>query len=219
MLVKGVSFDRNANDSNMDYVLMERLENVGVRYYVHRYHLGLHPYYLQLRVNDLIKEKEYNKKLHPQKYLELLDDQKELMFKLRKEMAEKNLSVMVRIIMLYRVQDKSFTPISGPESLYHYDYTGNHIVIFENQLKHPPSLQLIDDNPTEYLNQYKINFRNWRIVDIDHFMKGNSYFSKKLEPEDFIKKLQRNVGSEKTIEVEIKTDEQYKQIEKLMTEY
>ena len=50
---------------------------------------------------------------------------------MKKDMLVKNQSVVLRVIMLYKVKDKTFTPISGPESLYHYDYTGNHIVLFE----------------------------------------------------------------------------------------
>jgi len=28
------------------------------------------------------------------------------------------------------------------------------------------------------MDSYRINFKNWRIVDIDNFMEGNPYFSK-----------------------------------------
>lgn len=38
------------------------------------------------------------------------------------------------------------TPVSGPESLYNSDYSGNHIIIFENQLKMPNTLNLIDNS-------------------------------------------------------------------------
>ena len=48
MLVKGVRFDRDENDSNHDYMYVDTHENMGVRFYLHKYFLGFHPYYMEL---------------------------------------------------------------------------------------------------------------------------------------------------------------------------
>lgn len=47
MLVRGVKFARNENDSNHDYMYVDTLEHRGLRFYLHKYFLGFHPYYIQ----------------------------------------------------------------------------------------------------------------------------------------------------------------------------
>ena len=47
MLIKGVKFNRDENDENVDYVYVDRQENQGLRFYLHKYFMGLHPFYLQ----------------------------------------------------------------------------------------------------------------------------------------------------------------------------
>lgn len=39
-------------------------------------------------------------------------------------------------------------------------------------------MNLIDNNLEDYIFMRKLNFKNWKIVDIDHYMKGNSFFNK-----------------------------------------
>ena len=58
--------------------------------------------------------------------------------------------------------------------VYGDDYSGNHVAIFECELKSPPQLALIDHSQDEFINAYRLNFKNWRIVDIDNFMEGNT---------------------------------------------
>ena len=36
----------------------------------------------------------------------------------------------------------------------------------------------IDHTEKEFIESYRMNFKNWRIVDIDNFMQGNSFFPK-----------------------------------------
>lgn len=49
MLVKGVRHDRDKNDSNHDYMYVNTHENQGLRFYLHKYFLGFHPYYMELQ--------------------------------------------------------------------------------------------------------------------------------------------------------------------------
>ena len=56
-------------------------------------------------------------------------------------------------------------------------YTGSHIAVFECALKTQPALTLIDHTHKEFVMSHRLNFANWRIVDIDNYMKGNHYFS------------------------------------------
>ena len=47
MLVKGVRANREENDSNHDYMYVDSHENLGLRFYLHKYFLGFHPYYME----------------------------------------------------------------------------------------------------------------------------------------------------------------------------
>jgi len=47
LFVKGVSADRSKNDTNLDYVQSKDMEASGIRQYIHKFHLGLQPYYFK----------------------------------------------------------------------------------------------------------------------------------------------------------------------------
>lgn len=57
--------------------------------------------------------------------------------------------------------------------------------MFECTLKTPPSALLIDHTLKQYVMSHRLNFANWRIVDMDNRMKGNSYFAKFETEETF----------------------------------
>lgn len=95
-------------------------------------------------------------------------------------MLNRSLSTVLRCTLLVN-NFGELKSISGPESLYEPSYTGNHIVLLECQLKSPSSLNMIDTTMLEYLNLQKLNFSNWRIVDVDHYMKGASFFPKHMK--------------------------------------
>jgi len=48
MLIKGVRFNREENDSNHDYMYVDANENQGLRFYLHKYFLGFHSYYMEV---------------------------------------------------------------------------------------------------------------------------------------------------------------------------
>ena len=49
IFVKGVHHNRDDNDSNHDYMYVDTHENLGLRYYLHKYFLGFHPYYIEVK--------------------------------------------------------------------------------------------------------------------------------------------------------------------------
>jgi hypothetical protein len=59
-----------------------------------------------------------------------------------------------------------------PEELNTYE----HLVVFENEMEAPPHLESRYKLETlvEWLGKYR--FGQWRVVDIDNFMRGNSPF-------------------------------------------
>ena len=55
MLVKGVRFNREENYSNHDYMYVDAHENLGLRFYLHKYFLGFHPYYMQVKNQEFFE--------------------------------------------------------------------------------------------------------------------------------------------------------------------
>jgi len=60
-----------------------------------------------------------------------------------------------------------------------YPNSGNHIAVFECQLKLPPLMMLSDHTHKDFLWATRLNFTGWKLVDIDNYMKGNPHFTKK----------------------------------------
>ena len=92
---------------------------------------------------------------------------------MRKEMNDLTMRMFLRTTICF----KDIGAFSANEKLYGDNYSGNHIAIFECEMKAPPQLSFIDHTYQEYLDNYRMNFRNWKIVDIDNFMEGNHFFS------------------------------------------
>jgi hypothetical protein len=58
MLIKGVKTDRDDNDSNHDYLYVDTNEHEGIRFYLHKYFLGFHPYYIESKNEEFFKEQK-----------------------------------------------------------------------------------------------------------------------------------------------------------------
>jgi hypothetical protein len=132
LFIKGVKFNREENDCNLDYLYVDTHENLGIRFYLHRYFVGYHSYYLQRLNEDVfnkIKEIPNDKKEIPD-ILKEQDLVRDTFFKQRKFMLERSLSKVLRVTLVARDYGK-LESTSGPESLYDPAYTGNHIVMFE----------------------------------------------------------------------------------------
>jgi hypothetical protein len=56
LFLKGVNMQRALNDTNLDYVQTRQDERKGIREYIHKYHLGLQPFYFKKTFENLIKE-------------------------------------------------------------------------------------------------------------------------------------------------------------------
>ena len=148
---KGMYFDREKNDNNYDYFLDSENEPEGIRYYQHKYFAGYDTHY----------------------YLEKYADQKEdrsAKYRFKYFAEQRNRSIVLRVYGVFRnlgiFTSKSNQALQSP------DYTGNHLVIFENQLKEPPVIALTNPNIETWIMKHKINHNHWRITDIDNYMKG-----------------------------------------------
>jgi hypothetical protein len=56
MLIKGVKANRDDNDSNHDYMYVDTNESEGLRYYLHKYFLGFHPYYIEIKNEEFFNK-------------------------------------------------------------------------------------------------------------------------------------------------------------------
>lgn len=109
--------------------------------------------------------------------IKLEQGMRDITFKLRKQMNDLTMRMLLRVTINF----KDIGKFTGRDALYGDEYTGNHIAIFECELKAPPQMSFIDHTYNQYIDAYKVNFRNWKIVDIDNFMEGNHFFSELKE--------------------------------------
>jgi hypothetical protein len=68
-----------------------------------------------------------------------------------------------------QLPDGAVGKFSG-EAGYKEDYSGNHIAIFECMLRTPPSLAMLDNTYEQFVNEHRLNFKNWKLVDLDNYM-------------------------------------------------
>lgn len=118
-------------------------------------------------------------------------------------MLSRSLSLVMRSTFLVRDFGK-LEAITGPESLFDPSYSGNHIVILECQLKTPSQMNLIDATEGDFFKMHKLSMANWRIVDVDHFMRGNSFFSKSVTELDWHNDVESKIGTPDKREIQVK---------------
>ena len=100
-------------------------------------------------------------------------------------MSESAFQMTLRVTM--QITENAFGKISAKsqDGQTKADYTGNHIAVFECALKTPPALSLIDHSQKEYVLAQRLNFANWLLVDLDNYMKGNSFFAKQVSAQEW----------------------------------
>lgn len=109
--------------------------------------------------------------------VELMRELREIPLRMRKRMNGLALQMLLRTTVCFKDIGKFAVQGQG-RPVYGEEYSGNHIAIFECELKVPPQLALIDHTAQEFINSYRLNFKNWKIVDVDNFMQGNLFFPK-----------------------------------------
>jgi hypothetical protein len=55
-------------------------------------------------------------------------------------------------------------------------------------LRSPPVFSLVDNTYEQYVLNHRLNFKHWKLVDVDNYMKGNQYYSEFVTAETWNKK-------------------------------
>jgi hypothetical protein len=156
--------------------------------------LGYSPYYFKrdyekqiekMRDPSVTDEEHYSLSIH---WRQKVNEQ-------RKQMVDSRFQMMMKVVM--QVTESSIGKFSGAQ--FAQNYTGNHVAVFECELKAPAQLAMIDHNLQEYMLAHRINFRNWRIVDFDNYMQGNSYFAKQQTIKEFTANVEKLTSKVTTI--------------------
>lgn len=79
-----------------------------------------------------------------------------------------------------------------------------HLAVFENELKAPSEISLLNNNFDEWIEKNKIDDSDWKLVDIDNFMQGNSFF---YPTDNALETTLKDTVLEATVPVEETSDE------------
>jgi hypothetical protein len=107
--------------------------------------------------------------------------------KLKHVMTEKSFRFVFRVTLqlldnsIGQVSYDAATQASDLEKAGVSESTGHHLAIFECELKTPPTMAMVDHSIFEFVMGSSLPFRNWKLVDVDNYMKGNPPFSDFLE--------------------------------------
>jgi hypothetical protein len=62
----------------------------------------------------------------------------------------------------------------------------------------------------------RLNFANWRLVDIDNFMKGNSFFAKQVSAQEWQEQVDKVVGPKEQLNKPITSVHEMEKLTQLM---
>ena len=65
-------------------------------------------------------------------------------------------------------------------------------------------MNLIEATEGDFFKMHKLSMGNWRIVDVDHFMRGNSFFSKSVSELDWHNDVESKIGTPDKREIQVK---------------
>jgi len=116
---------------------------------MHKYHVGFHHYYLLRDFGEDFSEDAMKKAESEGAYsaMSRASRARDTTQKQRKEMNERLADLVIRVVCTMRNSGRIVNNVNKGDSVYSDSkYTGNHIVIFEIQLKHPHEMMGIDNS-------------------------------------------------------------------------
>ena len=82
---------------------------------------------------------------------------------------------------------------------YNPNFNYSHLVVFENQLDMPNHLLLTSHDFEEYILLNKYDSSKWKLVDVDNFMEGNTFFYDKSNLEQILNNTSEAVPKDEQI--------------------
>ncbi len=73
-------------------------------------------------------------------------------------------------------------------------------------------MALIDNNLEDFFKLNKISMSNWRIADVDHYMRGNSFFNRLVSETDWHTDVEKILGTHASRQFEVKDIETQKEV-------
>ena len=219
LFLKGVSADRSINGTNFDYVVVSQNEQVGLKQYVHKFNLGFQRYYFLKEFGKSIlgRMNGAEEKKDPKAFYYRERSIRDAYNKQRRDMLEKDFGLLLRVTM--QLTDGALGQVKAAGNSMSETYTGNHIAIFECELKHPPLLSMGDHDYFSYIMASRINFKNWRLVDLDNFMKGNQPYSDFVTQVDWDRMVDEYDGPKAVVEEKITTTREMDTLKGMVDSY
>lgn len=170
LLVKGVFADRSLNNRPDAYLLLDNQEDLGLKYYMHKSLKGIH---------DYNSEDPYLSSFNDDNLQGNLNDEKIKLVKTRDNKLVLRVYYQISDSSRLMLLDGKSKDLLAPENTNVTNKTQKHFLVFENELKSPSNLALLNKSFESWLASHEIDMRNWKLVDADNFMKGNSFFHNK----------------------------------------
>jgi hypothetical protein len=178
LFIKGVKLNRYQNDEPNDYILIDSHEDEGIRYYLHKYLTG--------EKTKVFETQDINTTTAQFKSSEHHNS-------LSHYVKERNRNIILRVYLFLKHPIK-VNVIQNNKNLCEYNdnYSFNHLAVFENELIAPHHTFLINNDFDSWLNKQMLG--EWKLVDVDNFMKGNPFF---LRKSSFVESFENVVKQDK----------------------
>jgi hypothetical protein len=161
ILVKGVNIDRESNYEAEDYIYIDNHEDEGIRYYMNKFYAGY--------ASRFGTDKEF---ITSSKRMDESDAVEEISFNIK----QSNRKIILRVSLFIKHNNRLSILKDGKETLDYEGYTNKHLAVFENELIPPHHSYFIEHSFDDWLGRHTLDHNRWILVDVDNFMKGNTYF-------------------------------------------
>lgn len=163
---KGIFQDRKFNNIPEAYYIIDNLEDLGIKYFYNKALSNNSNYVLQDPYLFSLRKKAFDP-------YEINSDKIQLIRK-------RDNNIVIR--MYFQISNDKGKLIqinennSEEKNKEISEKNCNHLLIFENELGSRNDLNLLNNDFSEWISTQNLNMDNWKLVDVDNFMKGNPFF-------------------------------------------
>ncbi len=180
VLVKGVFGDRSLNNRSDAYLLMDNQEALGLKYYIHKSSKGINDYNLEDTYLSSFNDDTIVGDLNEEKIKLVKTRDNKLVLRVYYQISDSS-----RLILLDAKNKDLLNPDKNTNNNVNSNNVDNrlrnnkHFLIFDNELKSSSSFALLNKDFESWLASHDVDMNCWKLVDVDNFMKGNSFFNNK----------------------------------------